>query len=88
MVIPGLSLSPMRFQPVGGCGGGAVADGGDGGLADEAGEAADVAGGALVEVGGVAGSGPGVRWLRSRAASMSDEVGEGPAGAVAGEEGP
>jgi hypothetical protein len=38
---------------------GAVADGGDGGLADEAGGASDAAGDALVEVGGVAGECPG-----------------------------
>lgn len=39
---------------------GAVDEGGDGGLADEAGEAADPAGGAFVEVGGEMGKGAGL----------------------------
>lgn len=38
---------------------GAVADGGDSGVADEPCEGSDAAGGALVEVGGVAGEGAG-----------------------------
>ncbi|MET7737724.1 hypothetical protein ABZT02_41455 [Streptomyces sp. NPDC005402] len=47
----------MAVEEVGRVFFGAVADGGDGGLADESGEGSDAAGGALVEVGGVAGEG-------------------------------
>lgn len=67
---------------------GAVLDGGDGCLADEAGEASDAAGGALVEVGVVAGEGAGAVVLEVEGVfEVGDDVGEGVGLAVAGGEG-
>jgi hypothetical protein len=63
---------------------GVVVDGGDGGLADEAGEGFDAAGGALVEVGGVAGEGAGFVVEVEGVFDVGDDVAEGVAGAVAG----
>ncbi|MFJ6385882.1 hypothetical protein ACIQI7_38500 [Kitasatospora sp. NPDC092039] len=64
---------------------GAVEDRGQGGFADEAGEAADTPGGALVEVGGVAGQGAGpVPFEVEGCFEVGDEVGERAAGAEAG----
>ncbi|MFI9569509.1 hypothetical protein [Streptomyces rishiriensis] len=66
---------------------GAVVDGGDGCLADEAGEGSDAAGSALVEVGGVAGEGAGfVVGEVEGVLDVGDDVAEGLAGAVAGGE--
>lgn len=67
---------------------GAVVDGGDGCLADEAGEGSDPAGGALVEVGGVAGEGAGCVVVEVEGVlDVGDDVAEWVAGAVAGGEG-
>jgi hypothetical protein len=67
---------------------GAVADGGDRGLADEPCEGSDAAGGALVEVGGVAGEGAGFVPLEVEVVfDVGDDVAEWLAGAVAGGEG-
>ncbi|MGK4585977.1 hypothetical protein [Kitasatospora sp. HPMI-4] len=66
---------------------GAVEDGGEGGFADEAGEAADASGGALVEVGGVAGQGAGPVPLKVEGRlHVADQVGERSVGPEAGRE--
>lgn len=57
-------------------------------MADESGEASDAVGGALVEVGGVAGEGAGFVLLEVEGVfDVGDDVGEGAGLAVAGGEG-